>query len=90
MTSNIHSVSSIKPETSTAEDVVSANPSAADAEDVADFQASVSAADRQQSLKQASSRYLFQRMIGSMQTSSQEQIKELQRQQAEEDSISQR
>ncbi|MDR0755814.1 MAG: hypothetical protein LBE99_02795 [Puniceicoccales bacterium] len=90
MTSNIHSVSSVKPAASTTEEVVSANPSAADAADVEDFQASVSASDRKQALKEANNRFLFQRMIGSMRTSSQEQIKELQKQQAEEDSASRR
>ncbi|MDR0392714.1 MAG: hypothetical protein LBH52_00570 [Puniceicoccales bacterium] len=90
MTSNIHSVSSIEPATSTAEEVVSADPSAVDAADVEDFQASVSAADRKKALKEANNRFLFQRMIGSMRTASQEQIKELQKQQAEEDNVSRR
>ncbi|MDR0647577.1 MAG: hypothetical protein LBF43_04055 [Puniceicoccales bacterium] len=90
MTSNIHSVSSIKPATATGEDVVNANSSAANVSDVEDFQASVSAADKKQALKEANNRFLFQRMIGSMRTSSQEQIKELQKQQAEDDNASRR
>jgi hypothetical protein len=90
MTSNIHSVSSIKPTASTAEEGVSADPSAVDATDVEDFQASVSAADRKQALREANNRFLFQKMIGSMRTASQEQIKELQKQQAEEDNASRR
>jgi hypothetical protein len=90
MTSNIHSVSSVEPAASTAEEVVSADPSAVDATDVEDFQASVSAADRKQALREANNRFLFQKMIGSMRTFSQEQIKELQKQQAEEDNVSRR
>ncbi|MDR2396387.1 MAG: hypothetical protein LBD69_00805 [Puniceicoccales bacterium] len=90
MTSNIHSVSSVEPVASTTEEVVSADPSAVDAADVEDFQASVSAADRKKALREANNRFLFQKMIGSIRTSSQEQIKELQRQQAEEDNASRR
>ncbi|MDR2769270.1 MAG: hypothetical protein LBB19_01795 [Puniceicoccales bacterium] len=90
MTSNIHTVSSVEPVTSTAEAVVNADPSAVEAADVEAFQASVSAADRKQALREANNRFLFQKMIGSMRTSSQEQIKELQKQQAEEDNVSRR
>ncbi|MDR1254432.1 MAG: hypothetical protein LBJ78_00130 [Puniceicoccales bacterium] len=90
MTSNIPSVSSVQPAIPTDKGVVSANPPVADASDVEDFQASVSAADRQQELREANDRFLFQKMIGSMRTFSQEQIKELQKQQAEEDNASRR